>query len=129
LTLSGRAWYDALSRYGREVMRVREPTNKVLPHKVNITVDGEIRARMDEFPEVNYSKLFRTAVRVRTDKMRIVRDCEHDWAEWRPSLVEVEGYPSVAAPAQTEELRNCTKCGALAKRVVSLFNYDYTKEV
>jgi hypothetical protein len=97
-------------------------------HKVNITVDGQTRGRMDEFPEVNYSSLFRTAVRVRTDKMRIVRDCEHEWAEWRSSVV-LDADGSDAMKPSTEELRNCILCGALAKRVVSMFNYDYTEEV
>ena len=109
------------------VIMVWKGGDRVKTHKVNITVDQETRDRMDEFQEVNWSGLFRTAVRVRTDKMRVVRDCEHKWAEWRPSIVEVENYPSVA-PA-TEELRNCNLCGALAKRVVSLFTYDYEEGV
>lgn len=94
-------------------------------HKVNITVDQDTRDRMDEFQECNWSSLFRTAVRVRTDKMRVVRDCDHEWAEWRPSVVVGDGALSNA----TEELRNCTVCGALAKRVVSVFTYDYQEGV
>lgn len=87
-------------------------------HKVNVTVDQETRDRMDEFPEVNWSSIFRTAVRVRTDKMRVVRDCDHVWGEFRVSKQDALGN-------ETEEIRNCEVCGAAAKRVVTLFTYDY----
>jgi hypothetical protein len=89
-------------------------------HKVNITVDGETRGRMDEFPEVNYSSLFRTAVRVRIDKMRVLRDCAHEWDIWHPTH-DIPGEP-------LEEVRSCFNCGARAKRVVSLVTYDYREE-
>ncbi len=90
--------------------------------KVNVTVDQETKDRMDEFSEVNWSSIFRTAVRVRTDKMRVVRDCPHVWAEWREAKTD-------AQTGTTEELRNCETCGAASKRVVSLFTYDYREHV
>ena len=89
-------------------------------HKVNVTVDQETRDRMDEFPECNWSKLFRVMVRVRTDKMRVVRDCAHVWGEWREDTSEV---------GRDAEIRNCEVCGAAAMRVVTLFTYDYREHV